>query len=91
MTATQVDPRVIAEALFMDTSDLARVLTKWAGEALPRLDYDHAWEPTSLDVFDNAVERARNYLVAAHEAQKAWSEDNPLDEIEEAVHYRSKP
>ena len=77
MTATQVDPRVIADALLMGTDDLARVLTKWAQEALPSLDYDRKWEPTSLEYFDDAIERARNYLVAAHEAQKAWTEDNP--------------
>lgn len=77
MTATQVDPRVIAEALFMDTSDLARILTKWAKEALPDPNYDRAWEPMALEDFDYAVERARNYLVAAHEAQKAWEHDNP--------------
>jgi len=77
MTATQVDPRVIADALLMGTDDLARVLTKWAQESLPSLDYDRNWEPTSLDTFDDAMERARNYLVAAHEAQKAWEQDNP--------------
>lgn len=77
MTTAQVDPRVIAEALFIDTSDLARLLTKWAKDELPAPDYDRNWEPMPLEDFDRQVERARNYLVAAHEAQKAWSEDNP--------------
>lgn len=82
MTAIQLDPRVIAESLFMDTSDLARILTKWAKDELPAPEYDRAWEPMALEDFDAAVERARNYLVAAHEAQKAWNEDNP-EELEE--------
>lgn len=78
MADTTVDPRVIAQALYMDdTSDLARVLTKWAEEALPTVEYDRTWEPTSLEQFDDAVARARNLLVAAHEAQAAWNEDNP--------------
>lgn len=83
MTATQVDPRVIADALMMGTDELARVLTKWAAESMPTPEYDRAWTPTSLEDFDDRVERARNYLVAAHEAQKAWEEDNPEDEIAE--------
>jgi hypothetical protein len=77
MTATQIDPRVIAESLFITTDDLARVLTKWAAEELPKPDYDRAWEPMALEDFDYAVARARNYLVAAHEAQRAYNEDNP--------------
>ena len=77
MTATQVDPRVIAEALFMGTEDLARILTKWAKDELPTPEYDRAWKPMALEDFDNAVERSRNYLVAAHEAQRAYNEDNP--------------
>lgn len=81
-TAQEVDPRVIAEALFIGTDDLARVLTKWAAEEVPSPDYDRSWEPMSLEDFDYRVERARNYLVAAWEAQKAWAEDNPPDEIE---------
>lgn len=79
MEATTVDPRVIAESLQMDTEDLARVLTTWAREALPRPEYERNWEPMALEVFDAAVERSRNYLVAAHEAQKAWEQDNPRD------------
>ena len=77
MTATTVDPRVIAESLAIGTDDLARMLTTWSREALPQPDYDRNWEPTSMVDFDNAVDRARNYLLAAHEAQTAWEEDNP--------------
>lgn len=77
MTATQVDPRAIAESLMVGTDELARQLTFWASDAMPSLDYDSNWEPTSLADFDQAIGRARNYLVAAHEAQKAWAEDNP--------------
>lgn len=80
MATTTADPRVIAEALAIGTDDLARMLTKWANEALPKPDYDRNWEPTSMVDFDNAVERARNYLLAAHEAQTAWEEDNPLED-----------
>ena len=76
---TTVDPRVIAEALQMDTMDLARVLTKWAKEALPQPDFDRNYEPSSLDSFDDAVAVARRYLVAAHEAMNAWNIDNPPD------------
>lgn len=76
-TSIPVDPRVIADALHMDTSDLARVLTVWAGEALPSLSYERAWAPTPLEDFDDAVARSRALLVSAHEAQRAWDEDNP--------------
>lgn len=77
MESTTVDPRVIAESLDIGTDDLARMLTKWAADALPILDYDHNWEPTSLATFEDAVARSRRYLEQAHEAQKAWDEDNP--------------
>ena len=83
MEGTTVDPRMIAKALLIGTCDLARVPTTWAGEAMPTPNYDHAWEPMALEDFDYAVERARYYLVAAHEAQKAWEEDNPREEIED--------
>lgn len=77
---TAVDPRVIADALGMDTLDLARVLTKWAGEALPIVEFDSKWKPTDLDYFDSRVEQARAQLISAHEAYKAWEQDNPEDD-----------
>lgn len=77
MNDTTINPRDVAQALDMDTMDLARVLTKWAGEALPTLDFDHKWEPTPLDSFDESVARARRLLESAHEAMAAWNLDNP--------------
>ncbi len=78
MTVIAVDPRVIAESLHIDTDDLARLLTRWAAEALPSPNYDK-WEPTALKHFDERVRTARAYLVDAHKAQKAWNQDNPPD------------
>ncbi len=75
--ATTIDPRVVAAALYMETDDLARYLTSQANHALPTIEYDRNWEPTSLASFDERVARARLLLVAAHEAQAAWNEDNP--------------
>ncbi len=85
MDAQTVDPRVIAEALQMDTLDLARVLTKWAGEALPKLDFAARFEPPDLGRFEDAVTVARRYLESAHAAMAAWNEDNPpeLDDANE--------
>lgn len=79
-TAIPVDPRVVAEALHMGTDDLARVLTGWANDAMPRLEYDTKWEPTALDYFDTRVAEARRLLVDAHAAQAAWEADNPAGE-----------
>jgi hypothetical protein len=81
-TAIPVDPRTVAEALRIETTDLARMLTRWADEALPTLEYDRSWAPPRLDYFDEQVATARAYLVDAHEAQKAWEIDNPPDENE---------
>jgi hypothetical protein len=75
MDGTIVDPRVIADALQMDTKELARVLTTWSGEALPMIGFNANWIPTSLDNFDENVSRSRRYLEAAHEAMRAWDED----------------
>jgi len=77
MTTVTLDPRDVAAALHMDTDDLARVLTKWAAEELPVPEFDRTYSPTTLEVFDRCVGRARNYLVAAHEAMDAWNTDNP--------------
>jgi hypothetical protein len=82
-TPIAVDPRVIAQALHMDdTSDLARLLTKWAQEALPRLEFDREWEPPSMESFEESVDRSRRLLRDAHEAMAAFNEDFPPDETE---------
>lgn len=83
MNATYVDPRVVAEALHMDTMQLAELLTKWAGDALPRVDFTRDYRPMELDAFDERVATARTYLVEAHAAMQAYDEDNP--ETEEAA------
>ena len=80
MTTATVDPRVIAEALYIGTDDLARLLTKWAQSELPSLDFDKEWAPPPLDQFEDRVEAARRYLVAAHAAMDAWNEDNPPED-----------
>ncbi len=85
MNGTNVDPRVIAESLDMDTFDLARVLVKWAGEALPVVEFDRRYEPPSFEYFDERVARARRLLESAHEAYKAWQIDNPEDVEENAA------
>jgi hypothetical protein len=77
MEAIQLDARKVASALHMGTDDLARLLTEWAGEAMPTLEYDRNWSPTSLQGFDESVARARRYLEDAHAAQAAWDADNP--------------
>ena len=81
MTTTQVDPRVIAESLQMDTYDLAHVLVTWAGEALPSPTFETSTVrgPMPLDVFDERVATARRYLESAHAAFAAWEDDNPED------------
>jgi hypothetical protein len=79
MNGIEIDPRIVAEALQLDTLDLARVLTKWANEALPHPDFDMKFEPSSLENFDDAVAVSRRYLEAAHEAMAAWNQDNPPD------------
>lgn len=83
MTVVTLDPRDVAEALHIGTDDLARLLTGWAKEEMPDIDFDRKWEPTDLDTFDERVARARRYLEDAHEAMKAWNQDNPEDEITE--------
>jgi hypothetical protein len=84
MSALTVDPRVIAEALQIDTYDLARVLVTWANDEMPQATYETSNQrgPMPLDVFDGRVERARYYLEAAHASFDAWQEDNPEDETE---------
>ena len=77
---TTVAPRVIAEALHMDTLALAEVLATWALEAIPIVDWDGRRGPSSLENFDDSVAVARRYLANAHEAMSAWLEDNPEDD-----------
>lgn len=85
MNATQVDARVIANALHIDTMDLARLLTGWAKDAMPNVEFDRNWEPLALEDFDDRVATARTYLVEAHAAMQAWNTDNPPDTEEEAA------
>jgi hypothetical protein len=68
---TITDPRAIAATLDMDTYQLAEQLVTWANDALG---------PMPLEDFDAQVEKARRYLENAHEAFKAWMQDNPEDE-----------
>lgn len=84
--AVTVDPRMIAETLQMDTYALAETLVGFANDSLPTIDFE-AREfrgPMPLDRFDDAVERARRHLEGAHEAFKAWLQDNPDDPEEPA-------
>ena len=85
MPAVPVDPRVIAEALQIDTYDLARILVEWSGQELTGPTYETSSQrgPTPLVVFDVSVERARRYLESAHAAFDAWDADNPADETED--------
>ena len=82
MSVPTVDPRVIADALQMDTYDLSRILVDWSGKELTGPTYETSSQPgpTPLDVFDARVERARRYLESAHAAFDAWYADNPPDE-----------
>lgn len=87
MTAIQLDPRVVADTLGMDTYELAVGLRGWAIDRLRGQIADLGIEITDhdrLDVFDREVGSARNLLEAAVEAEKAYHEDNPLDETEDA-------
>jgi len=81
---TQIDPRVIAESLQMDTYALSETLTVWANDALPSIGFEtrDLRGPSSLDAFDEQVAKSRRYLEAAHEAFKAYTQDNP-DENDE--------
>jgi len=84
---TTVDPRVIAEALRIDTFALAEMLCTSASDALPTetwLNNEVEFGPRTLESFDDAVVIARRHLTAAHEAMNAWNEDNPLDADETA-------
>jgi len=76
---TVSDPRAIAKALQMDAYQLAEQLTVWANEALPSIGFEtrDLRGPQTLETFDERVTVARRYLENAHEAFKAWLEDNP--------------
>lgn len=85
MTATQIDPRTLTETLGLDdTLTLASLFRGWAGERL-----DCAQEGFNEDFvnydrlarFDENVAAARVQLLAAIEAEKAWHEDHPLDDV----------
>lgn len=73
-----VDPRVIADALQMDTLSLAQLLCTYASDSLPSETWrERSYEPCPLETFDDHVARARWHLEAAHAAMQAWNEDNP--------------
>lgn len=80
MDAIQLDPRDIAKALHMDTFALAELLTRWASDAVPAIEFSRAYAPLDLDLFDEQVANARVYLVEAHAAMDAYNLDNPEDE-----------
>jgi hypothetical protein len=83
MTATQIDPRQLAETFQMDTFELAEHLGSWAYDALPgggAIFGGDQFGPMSLDDFDEAVAKARRYLADANECMKAYLEDNPSPE-----------
>jgi len=86
MTPTLIDPRKVAEMFQMDTYQLAEQLTAWAYDALPggMFNSEDVFGPMPLEDFDAAVEKARRYLVDAHEAMKAWNADNPTPEDADA-------
>jgi hypothetical protein len=79
---TITDPRAIAATLDMDTYQLAEQLVTWANDALPTISFEARdfRGPMPLEDFDAQVEKARRYLENAHEAFKAWMQDNPEDE-----------
>jgi len=84
--ATIVDPRVIAATLQMDTYQFAETLTGWAADSLPSIGFEERKSrgPSSLEAFDEQVEKARRYLEAAHEAFAAYLADNPEDDGDDA-------
>lgn len=79
MTGIQtVDPRVIADALQMDTHDLTKLLCTFATDALPiEVWLERSYTPLPLESFDERVAAARRHLEAAHAAWLAWTAENP--------------
>ena len=79
---TQLDPRVLAEALNLDdTYALARIQYRWASEQLDlvsRMLKDDFVQYDRLARFDDFIATARKHLALAVEAEKAWERDNPL-------------
>jgi hypothetical protein len=83
VTATQIDPKTLAEALNLeDTFALAGVLRRWAAEQIQWLGKSIPEDFVSYDrlaKFDERVALARKHLEAAVAAEQSWNEDNPLD------------
>lgn len=87
MTATQIDPRSLVEALGLDdTMALARVFRTWVNEELEYLGRDIVSddfpEYDRVDNFDTRMAQVRHWLVAAVAAEQAWNEDNPIEDDE---------
>lgn len=76
-TPQTVDPRVVADALQMDTHDLTKLLCTFASDALPVGTWlERTYKPLPLENFDERVAGARRHLEAAHAAWAAWTAEN---------------
>jgi hypothetical protein len=85
MTSIRLGPQALAAQLNMDNYELAENLTAWAYTALPGSMW-HAGEtfgPMPLGEFDEAVAKARRYLVDANESMAVWLRENPTPDDSE--------
>lgn len=79
MTAIQVDPRVIADALHLELSQLTNLLAGWCVDQLgnvgTRVDFERRDGPLTPDEFDAMIAKARTYLEEAHACYREYLKD----------------
>lgn len=79
MTAIQVDPRTVADALHIGVDDLAKLLAEWGAERLndtaAGMDFERRTGAVTLEEFDEGVARARRFFADAHAAYREYAKD----------------